>query len=189
VYQHPEIACVLSDSQRHFSLDVPANAELAVTLTKAGFASVVVPFITSTENQTASGIGMPTIAATQAFYTGFSGATYADIAKGFVSIWLNKGTNPQAYLAGETAAITPSSGAGPIYVDATYTMPDTTLQATSSAGNVRFANVTPGIVEVQVGPSKPTCLPNFGGWSAPDASAVRAPILAGFEAHLGFACL
>jgi hypothetical protein len=188
VDQHPEIACATSDSQGAFSLSVPANAEVAVTLAKPGYAGIVVPLVTSTQDQEEWEIGLPTSSSTAGFYSGFTGATYPDTTRGFLSVYVTQGTSSQTGRANVVPSMSPSSGEGPIYAGTSLTMADPTLQATSSVGNARFANVSPGIVEVTLGPSTLTCTANFGGWSAPDANAVRVPIVAGFETHVGLAC-
>jgi hypothetical protein len=45
------------------------------------------------------------------------------------------------------------------------------------------------VVEVVIAPSTLTCTSIFGGWSAPDPNAVRVPVVAGFETHVGFGCM
>jgi hypothetical protein len=180
---------VTTDSQGAFSIGVPASAEVAVTLSKPGYVGIVVPIITSTQDQKTWEIGLPTAASAQSFYGGFMGATFPDAAHGFVSVYLSPGTNYQKGFAGGVPSISPSSGEGPIYASATNaTMSDPALMATSSAGNARFANVAPGVVEVVIAPSTLTCTAIFGGWSAPDPNAVRVPVVAGFETHVGFGC-
>jgi hypothetical protein len=188
VDQHPEITCTFSDSSGHFSIQVPGNAEVAITFSKAGFTGVVVPVVTSTADQTQWEIGIPPFAMTQGFYEGFSGAAYPAAATGFLQVEVDKANTNQVGLAGAVLTLSPSSGEGPIYADPSFMMADPLLQATSGIGFARFANVAPGVVEVQIGPSTLSCASNFGGWTAPDANAARVPIVAGFETHTGFAC-
>jgi len=184
VDQHPEIACETTDSAGAFTMMVPANAEIAVTLAKPGYAGIVVPIVTSTLDETQWEIGLPTSSSTASFY----GATYPDSAHGFLSLYTNPAANAQEGEAGVVPSMSPSSGEGPLYAGTSLQTPDPTLQATSSVGNARFAGVAPGTVELTLGPSTLTCTPTFGGWSAPVANAARVPILAGFETHVGFSC-
>jgi hypothetical protein len=189
VYQHPEIPCVMSDTGGHFTTDVPAGMEVAVTLSKPGFTGVVVALVTSDQDQTQWEIGLASTTTDQAFYGAAPGATYPDASHGFLGVFLDSSSNQNQGFAGATVSLTPASGVGPIYAGATFTMADPTLQATSTSGAARFAGLTPGTVEIQIAPGTLSCDPNFGGWSAPDANAVRAPIVAGFETHVGFGCL
>ncbi len=188
IYQHPELPCTETDSEGQFSLNVPANSEVAVTLALAGYAGIVVPIVTSNQDQKGWEIGLPTSASTQGFYGAAPGATYPDPARGFLAVFLNPGNNPQSGLTGAVVSIAPASGEGPIYAGQTFTVADPTLQATSTSGVARFANVGLGVVEVTIGPNTLSCNPNFGGWSAPDPNAVRVPIVAGFETHVGLGC-
>jgi hypothetical protein len=190
VYQHPEIACVLSDPTGHFSFQVPGDAQIALTFTKTGFTGMVIPIVTTAgQNQTQWGVSLPLLSESHAFYAGFPGATYPDATKGFIEIQLSNPMNFQLGFPGLVASITPASGEGPLYagLNGPY-VADPTLQATSGVGFVRFANVNAGIVEVDIGPSSHSCTANFGGWSSPNANAARAPIVPGFETHVGFAC-
>jgi hypothetical protein len=190
VHQHPEIACVASDAMGHFDFQVPGDAQIALTFTKTGFTGIVIPIITTAgQNQTQWGVGLPLVSESHAFYAGFPGTTYPDPTKGFLGIQLSNPMNFQLGFAGLVASITPASGEGPLYagLNGPY-VADPTLQATSGVGFVRFANVNAGIVEVDIGPSSHACTANFGGWSAPNANAARAPIVPGFETHIGFGC-
>jgi hypothetical protein len=85
-------------------------------------------------------------------------------------------------------SISPPSGVGPLYAATGGTAPDPALQVTSTGGFARFAQVAPGVIAVDLAPGTLTCQPNFGGWSQPTPSSIRAPVVAGFETHVGFGC-
>jgi hypothetical protein len=185
---HPEVPCVTSDGQGKFSIDVPANAEVAITLSKAGFAGVLVPIATSDKDQLQWAIGLQQEPDVKGFYDASPGATYPDANHGFLAVFAHPSANPQAGLPGMTASITPVSGTGPFYASPNFKLPDPMLTSTSTSGIVRFADVAPGMLEITAGPATLVCTSNFGGWPSPKANTLRAPIAPGFETHVGVEC-
>jgi hypothetical protein len=59
----------------------------------------------------------------------------------------------------------------------------------------RFRTTRPGAEHTRIShtvtflPNTLSCSPNFDGWNVPAANAVSVPLLAGFETHVGQACL
>jgi hypothetical protein len=60
--------------------------------------------------------------------------------------------------------------------------------ATSTSGGALFVEVTPGVVELTMGPAGVTCVPWYGGWPSSRPNSVRVPVVAGFESQVGMHC-
>jgi hypothetical protein len=185
VYDQPATPCVLTDSAGHFSILVPSEGQTGITLAGSGSGSVLVPMLFEGSDQTEWVIGMPTLETLQGYYSA-GGVTYPDPSNGFLAVFTTAGSTQNGQ-AGISVATAPASGSGPLYSAPSATAPDATLQATSSAGLARFAQVAPGVVAVSLSPSG-ACQLDFGGWPQVGSAAVNVPIVAGFETHVGFGC-
>jgi hypothetical protein len=185
-FARPDIPCVVSDATlATFDLLLPANSETGVTLTVGGYASVLVPVVTGSGDQSGWRIGMEAASDQATWYAAF-GAKYPDSTTGFLSAGA---TSPAGQgVAGLAMAMTPGSGEGPFYFAADQT-PAPGATATSIDSAALFANVRPGEVTVGYGPSAFACALHFGGWPSAVGNAVRVPIAAGFETHVSQTCL
>jgi len=185
-FDHEDIPCTTSDSVGSFSLPVPANAETGVTLTKAGYAGILVPIVPSDIDPDGWMIGVPTLPSVQGFYEA-AGAPYPDPGTGFLAVYATDGNTQQGF-AGVSITVSPTPGVGPLYADETGA-PDVTLQATSSSGLARFGSLALGEIDVALSAENASCESIFGGWPSTSANAVRVPIADGFDTRVGFGCL
>jgi hypothetical protein len=67
-------------------------------------------------------------------------------------------------------------------------MPDTLRKTTSTFSYALFANLTPGVVELTLGPEALVCTASYGGWPSDKRNTLRAPIVAGFETRITVVC-
>ncbi len=184
IFDVPELPCASTDSQGSFSTAAPANAETGLTLTHASYADILVPIVTSDQDQDGWIIGVPPLPDVVGYYTSAGGA-YPDPGKGFLAAYAMDG-NSQAGLPGIEVALVPSSGLGPLYANAGGSY-DAQLQATTTGGLARFGGVDLGEVEVVLS-GGPSCDSVFGGWPTTTLNAVRVPIADGLETRVAFAC-
>ena len=183
----PELPCASTDSQGAFSIAAPANAETGVTMAHATHGDILLPIVTTDQDQDGWVIGVPALPEVVGYYTTAGGA-YPDPGKGFLAVFSLDGNSPQEQgLAGIEVAITPPSGLGPLYADAAGD-PDGQLQATSTRGLTRFGSVDLGEIEVVLS-GGPSCSPGLGGWPTATLNAVRVPIADGLETRVAFYCL
>lgn len=184
VYAEPAMPCVQTDAQGAFAVPVPIYTETGITLVESGSGSVLLPFFAD-KDMTGWIVGLPSKTSVQTFY-GAANVAYPDDMNAFLAVAVDQGTS-ETGVAGVAVSIAPAPGVGPLYAAAGGATPDPALQATSSAGRARFAQVTPGTVTIDVAPGVLSCGLRFGGWdNGPDS--LRAPIVAGFETHVGFGC-
>ena len=191
VYAEPGIPCVMASPTGQFSVPVPANSNTAVTLSLPGYDSVLVATVTDGQDQSGWEIGMAAASDMGVIFSAL-GTAYPNSAAGFLGAYVNDSSSGTFEgLAGVTTSFAPQSGSGPIYIT-NNGAPSTSLTATSSWGESFFGTITPGEVTVLWAPASAsstlTCTPNFGGWPSSLPNAVRAPIAAGFDTHLGMAC-
>jgi len=187
-YAQPGIPCVTTTSTG-FDLLVPASSETGVTLAISGRESVLVPIVTSTEDQNGWEIGM-TAAADMSVFMSALGLGFPEPSAGILGADVSV-PGEMLGLAGLVDTISPRSGSGPLYLTSTGA-PDSTATSTSTYSATFFGNLTPGEVVVTFAPGASsgtlTCQLNFGGWSSALPNSARIPIAAGFDTHVGFAC-
>ncbi len=189
VFDEPSIPCVLSGhdgGNGTFTIQVPASAEIALTLARPDSTSVLFPFKTGVEDISGWGIGIPAADVTTQFYS-TAGQPFPNSTFGFIEVFATQG-NSQEGEAGVVVSLDFGEGVGPLYGAPGNATSDATLTATSSAGTARFAKVPEGVT-VRVSPvDGPPCALSFGGWPNDDAASARVPIASGFETHLSFSC-
>ena len=181
--------CSTANSQGAFSLQVPANAQVAITIQRPGYTNVLVPIVTTDQNQIGWEIGTQNAAQTTANYAAL-GATYPDSATAFLAVFAASSTG-QAGHAGVTYQFAPASSKGPEYADATGNVDaDAGATETSTMGD-GIATFTSAVQQVTITylPDTLACTPDFGGWPAQGVNAVLVPLLAGFETHVGQGCV
>jgi hypothetical protein len=191
VYAEPGIPCVTASSSGLFSVPVPANGNTAVTLSLAGYDSVLVATVTSGQDQSGWEIGMAP-ASEMALVFSTLAVTYPSATAGFLGAYVDTNSGfPNMGLAGITTSLSPQSGSGPIYLTS-MGAPSTSLTATTSAGESFFGGITPGEVTVSWAPASASstlsCTASFGGWPSSLPNTIRAPIAAGFDTHVAMAC-
>ncbi len=88
---------------------------------------------------------------------------------------------------GLTAAISPASGTGAVYLG-TDGYPDTSLTATSTLGAVMFVNVAPGDVTITPTLAGHDCVRPQDGWNGDDAGTLALPAEAATLTYVPGAC-
>jgi len=172
ILDHPEVKCALTDGSGAYSLDLPVLAtalDVAVNATAAGHLG----FTGLVEEPPATDGGVIWFAtiwltsdasATDLFAD--AGLVYPDPGKAFVllSVFSSNG----AAVVGETATLSPDTGAGPIYLDASGS-PEPSLTSLTSDGYLLFGGLTPGKIEITLAgnPCTPISL-SVDAW--PDAT-------------------
>jgi hypothetical protein len=178
--------CSTTDGQGAFSLDIPANAQLAITIVRAGYTNVLVPIVTTTQDPDGWEIGTFLATETTANYANL-GVTYPDSSTAFLAMFATT-SNGQGGEAGVSFQLTPAASNGPFYIDAT----DDAGAAGTSTSTAGFAIAAyPSSVAsttIVYLPQTLSCSSNFGGWPAQGVNAVLVPLLAGFETHVGQGC-
>jgi hypothetical protein len=134
VFQRPDLGCVTSDANGAFTIGLPANSETGVTLTRAGYASVLVPMVVANDPIQYT-IGVPSAQGRTALFAAF-GATYPDSAHGFVMLVGTLKGQQELDLDGASATIDAKSGAGPFYMDVSCSSP-TSIRATTWRSSLR----------------------------------------------------
>ena len=99
------------------------------------------------------------------------------------------GTGP-AHNSGISVALTPSSGSGPFYLDATGIPQMVNKQSMTSAKGVgAYINVDPGVVELTyTAPAGITCAAPIAGWPGSTPSSIKALVVAGYGTAAYMTC-
>jgi hypothetical protein len=180
VWKRDDIPCIESDSLGQYVLPgVPASSEIAITYRKAGYLGILSPLTTGTDDIMGQW-DMATDADAAAFAAA-AGFSYPLEDTGLI-FFRGNGTD----VTGVTATIAPSSGVGPVFVDASGA-PDSSLTGTSSAQWGLFGNVAPGDVEVTITHPSHSCKKQVIGWSAAGATG-RVPVTAGYLVAITAEC-
>jgi hypothetical protein len=179
--------CSTTDSQGSFSLQIPANAQVAITIQCTGYTNVLVPIVTNNLDQTGWEIGTLNAAATTSNYQA-AGATYPDPSTAFLAAYASTSSGQSGH-AGVTFSYVPAPNHGPVYPNATGADDDAGATSTSTWGEgmVTFPASASQVV-VTFEPTTLTCTSNFGGWPSSGANSVLVPLLGGFETHVGQVC-
>jgi hypothetical protein len=183
--EHPEVACVTTGADGSWTLrGVPTNAEVMVTLELAGRIS----FLRAIKTATADIMMQPFENAITlvADVPSFLPNVTVDFAKGgivfFITMPGTRFQNGFDWLRGFTVTMTPSSGQGPLYLDATHTHDPA---ATSSAGGWgHYVNLETGTYTLEFAvPPGTTCsdwaVPMYG-YPTDQPLKIRVPVVAGF---------
>jgi hypothetical protein len=185
VNDRPDIACSTTDAAGRFALTLPASQELAITVKAPGSVPELVPIRTGTHDQHRWSFGTQRLE-TQA--QRFAAIDAPDPGPTTTSVTVY--AHPQEGKGGFERiqlALTPASGTGPFYSESDGA-PSRTRRFTSRRGSALFANVSPGVVELEVTPPGVTCVPGSAGWAAPRINQVRVPVRAGYETRVTLAC-
>lgn len=176
VSDHPEIPCATSDAKGSVTLaGLPANSELAIEATNAGYVSYL-QILTTTQSDLAYSQGLAAFlksdsAALASWYKAAN--VTADATKGLLQAFAFPG------VPGVTMTLAPTSGVGPIY--GKNGSPDPTLTATVG-GAGWFFNLAPGTYEVAFTDPTSTCKwLQTGGWKGSTPNAVKVRVVAGFN--------
>lgn len=181
VLDRADIPCASTDMQGAFSVFLAAHAETGLSITSTFGAPRLLAVATDATDLDGYTIAVEYEKDTKDYYA-FAAAAYPD-GGGFLRIDLIGFAK-----AGLQIAITPASGLGPLYTGPDpLPAADPSLQATSTAGQARFADLDVGVATVTVSPGV-GCDNGFGAWPTLDPSKVRVPIRAGFETRAELFC-
>jgi hypothetical protein len=97
------------------------------------------------------------------------------------------GTSGKGLVEGSTFALDPASGRGPVYFSNSGEV-DPARTVASGRSSALFAGLTPGTAVLTVHAPQLTCVPYWGGWPSDVPSAIRVPIIAGFETRVTMVC-
>ncbi|MCA9672620.1 MAG: hypothetical protein KC503_43800 [Myxococcales bacterium] len=177
----PAPACATSDSSGNFTLPGAPNRDFLLEVTKTGYVDFV---LTHRQGQTSTSVSLLMIPTTVAVGVATAVGTTLQVGKGFV-IFTVTGT----VLDGTTIALTPTSGEGPYYGDATG-VPNTTNTATTSGGTAVILNINPAAsydlkITTKAGA---TCVRDQWTWAGAAADSVKFPILADQAMVVGVVC-
>jgi hypothetical protein len=187
VYNHPELPCTTSDASGAFTIALPETAKTGVLFDAPTHGSVLIAVETGVNDFSSEVITMEPTTELQAYFAA-AGTPYPNPGDGF--LWVRATASGSCCEPGATFSLSPASGVGPFYADATG-LENATLVATTTYGLARFGALAPAAsleVDVQCPPGKFTQTSYFG-WPVSGAPAkVDLPIVAGYETHVGFDC-
>jgi hypothetical protein len=180
--------CATSDASGTFQLNVPMNANIAVTIDAAAYAPILVPLTTAAQDIVGGELGMAPVATLTAWYSE-AGGTYPSASASFFNVQ-SISSSTQMGAAGLTFATTPSATLGPVYFNASGA-PTPSLTSTSAEG-FSIGTFTTSATEVTVtfAPSTQGCAisQGFFGWPVVGSSAIRGPLLPGYMTELSVTC-
>jgi hypothetical protein len=186
VRDHSDIPCMTTDAVGSFGIGLPANQELTVTVQADGLASTAFGVSTGTRDLTQWTLSLEKAETVAARYAAF-GVKYPDESRGFVLVRDEVPGADGAGVDGITMSLLPSIGKGPFYFEANSS-PNPNRTSTSTWSAAAFAELSPSVVEVVLGPGGVTCVPSKSGWAAEATNRVRAPVLKGYETHVQMRC-
>jgi hypothetical protein len=194
LHGHPEVACQTTGADGNWALSgVPVNAEVLVSLELADHVSFLRAIKTATADivmQQFENAMVP-----QSEVAGLLPNVTVDLAKGGIVFFITtpgmRFQNAFDWFRGFTVTATPSSGLGPLYLDATHTHDPA---ATASVGGFgQYVNLDAGTYTLEFTvPSGVTCnqWPNeVYGYPTGQPLRIRVPVVAGFSTGpVGFFC-
>jgi hypothetical protein len=179
VYDDPSVECVTSDSDGRYALKgVPGSSDVLIKYTKTGYFPALVTVRTTSGAMDVGKFPAPTN--TEA--TGFAAAVGVtiDFTKGHIlTLALTGGSTGSTGQDAVWATLTPSSGLGPFYANASY-LPDKSLKWTSTAGAGLFANVDEGDAEVEMEHFSKTCARYPTSWPGATTTSSKVRVVAGY---------
>jgi hypothetical protein len=172
--------CQTSDTGGHLVLPVPANSPVAISVdgTAVDHGKLLLTVMTSSADSSGP-LNLLTLAdeKTWADAAGFTN----DTAKGTII------GEAVGQLDGVTMTLTPSSGAGPVYLGHSV-LPDKTLTATTASGSglAIFGDIAPG--DYMVSFSGNPCSIGTKGWQGAGQGVARVPTVAGYRTLVAADC-
>jgi hypothetical protein len=174
---------VKSDGSGAFTLPLPVRKEVAITVAAPEFGSRLLPLATGEVGYIDWKLNMSSDQTLRARYAALD-ATPAvpdpnspPPSVGALFVAANGPPGSTTGLDGVTISIAPVSGVGPLYFEPNG-KPDILRKATSTFSYALFSNLTPGVVEVMLGPEALVCSPSYGGWPSDKRNTLRVPIVA-----------
>ena len=187
-YGRRDIPCTTSDASGNFDALLPVDSETAATFEHDGYASVLVPYVTTNANITRVGVTLPVAGDRIAMYTAF-GAKCPDTTTGFVSAFVGTPTAPLGLPGVRVTDRGRAAGEKGRSTSARTEPPPRRPPRHQRVSVAFFANLAPGEATLTyAGPVGLACKRSFGGWPAPVPNAIRILVSAGFETHVAMAC-
>ncbi len=187
IVDYPMIPCSFTDPTGKYTLTFPplsSPLDIAFNLSAPGHLGV-----TEIYHESLAGLAWPgrvplrddAAAATLLTQAGF---TYPAPDTGFIEFSVRVGDGGYA---DATAVVSPTSGTGPVYLDATGT-PDPTLTAVGSNSGALFGNLAPGKVEITVSPQCDVSRSDRF-WTETKPGTVAGQVVAGSMTHMVMLCM
>jgi hypothetical protein len=178
--------CARASESGAFALDVPAHAEIAISVRATGYGNSLTGLTTRGVNLSRWSLTLTADAAMLKRY-GAIDAPYPDDTSAHLLVMVRAPEGSAAGLEGVTVDVTPKPGLGPLYFGPDG-QPDRSRSKTSTWGEALFAGVVPGEVTVTFGPQSLTCVPLDRGWPSPLPNSIRIPVALGFETRIPMRC-
>ena len=170
--------CATSDAEGMLTLQIPANAEVALLVTAEGYGPTVTPLTTA--EQDISGQLTPLLTdATLAVFAGVLGTSFPTEDEGIIalSVLVAPVDAQDNGIAGVT--LTPDPSGTMYYLDENE-IPRLDISATTEpSGAGGLIEVAPGTWELTIGGTANNCVV-VSGWPGSDESSVRLPVRSGF---------
>ncbi len=186
--------CATTGADGTYSLPgIPASTQVAASLTGGAYYPSLYLKTTGAADETndIEAISSGTITLLTAVVN-----VQADPTKGQIAVIALDGNPPPdggtgpAHNSGISVALTPSSGSGPFYLDATGIPQMVNKQSMTSAKGVgAYINVDPGVVELTyTAPAGITCAAPIAGWPGSTPSSIKALVVAGYGTAAYMTC-
>ncbi len=184
ICQFASFNCAFTDENGEYSLWLLQNRNVALSIVKEGFGSVLVARFSGTEDLTGDAI-MATDAVLSELASEI-GTAYPPDGTGSLAVTTFRGSvsdgNP---LAGVSYALLGSNGRS-FYVNDSG-IPETSLTETQASGTGGFVELAPVDVTLQLSGAGVNCS-SEGSWSAAASNAFQLPIRAGFTTQCAVNC-
>jgi len=194
ILDHPEIACATTDAAGAYTIALPeigAGLDIAANVTAAGFLGDTGLVHEGEQQSGAVGVAwfstnLRADAAAVDLLSTHAGFTYPAAGKGFVllSVFHQGG----GAFAGQTVALSPASGSGPVYADPSGN-PDPSLSAITSNGYALFGGLTPGKIEITATGATCTPVSTVGGmWTSTTPHTIAGAVAADSITRMSITC-
>jgi len=176
--------CVLTDAEGAATLQMPTDEETSVTVTKEGFAQYLIPMVLS-EAPAPIPFGMATEQRIEDMHA-LVMSPYPMEGTGDISINVPAGSA----FAGATLDLGDATGQVFYYDDQGNWDAELTASTTFEGPLGGFTEVSPGVVQVEIGGTAQNCirLLSISGWPGDVANSVRMPIREGYLTSVQVTC-
>lgn len=194
IVDHPEIPCATTDTQGAYTIALPeigSGLDIAGNVTAPGFLGDTGLVHEGEQNSGAVGVAwfgtnLRDDTAAADLLSTRAGFAYPASGKGFVLLAVFH-ANGGAFV-GQTVALSPASGSGPVYADASGN-PDPSLSAITSNGYALFGALTPGKIEITTTGATCTPVSTTGGmWTSTKPHTIAGVIAPDSITRMSFAC-
>lgn len=167
--------CATTNVEGETTLDFPGDEEVAWTLEKEGYVALAAADVTDETLDPGPFTWTLYTVETMDAWAEKVGTTYP---------WTGTYNRAVPQRAGATYTLVGETALG-YYMD--MGMPDPDLTATTSVGDGGFAEVSPGVVEVEFGGTATDCVASVA-WVSERPNTIRLPVMEGFTTYGGMRC-